>query len=57
VFVGHGIMTDLKVMGLGESLQYVDTAWFEERDLEAWVKKANPKKLSALVKEHLNGVI
>lgn len=38
IFVGHGIMTDLKVLALKSELVYVDTAWFEDGRYESHTK-------------------
>lgn len=57
VFIGHGIITDLKVLNLGCDLAYIDTAWFEDDERNEFVKKKNARKLKDLVKIYLNATI
>jgi RNA exonuclease 4 len=48
IFIGHGVLTDLKVMDLGTLTTYIDTTWLD---------KGNPRKLKDLVRDQLNAAI
>ena len=51
VFVGHGIVADLKVLNLPVAVRYTDTQWFEEFDLPEnhLGVRGNKKKLKDMV--------
>ncbi len=48
VFIGHGVLTDLKVLDLCTPITYIDTTWLDQ---------GNPRKLKTIVCDQLNAAI
>lgn len=59
VFVGHGVVADLKVLNLPIAVKYTDTQWFEEFELPEnhLGVRGNKKKLKDMVSAHLGAQI